>query len=66
VSAPPPISAEEMRRGVDKFVAMAHNNAHLMKFIQIAVDTFERQGTMQLTLHIKSGAAKGGDGSFSF
>lgn len=66
MNAPAPISEKEARIAVDKFVTMAHNNQHLMDFIRIAIDTSERKGTMKLTLHIKAGEAKGGDGNFSF
>jgi len=37
-----------------------------MRFIQIAVDTFDRKGTMKLTMDVKAGEAKGGSGNFSF
>ncbi len=62
----PTTNAREKQEAVDKFVAMAHNNEHLMKFIEIAVDAFARKGTIQLTLHVKCGEAKGGGGNFSF
>lgn len=51
---------------VDKFIQTAHNNIALMKFIEVAVDVFERKGTMKLIMDIKAGEAKGGEGSFKF
>lgn len=62
----PTVEPEDARKAVDKFIATAYNSPALMKFIQIAVDTFDRKGTMQLALHVKAGEAKGGNGSFSF
>ena len=56
----------EEKKVLDKFGAATHNNHALRKFIAIAVDTFDRGGTMQLTLHVKSGEVKGGCGNFSF
>lgn len=61
-----PSSDADQKKIVDSFVAMAYNRPELMRFLNIAVDTFERKGTMKLSLHIKSGEPKGGDGSFSF
>lgn len=63
---PPTKEPSEEKKALDKFNNVAYNNQHLMQFIRIAVDTFERKGTMKLTLHVKDGAAKGGDGNFSF
>jgi hypothetical protein len=51
---------------LDKFLLTVHNNSALKKFISIAVDAFDRKGTMKLSLDIKSGEAKGGSGNFSF
>lgn len=56
----------DQRKAIDKFVATAYNNPALMKFIQVALDTFERGGTMKLLLDIKAGEPKGGEGCFKF
>ena len=61
-----PKEPAEIKKTLDRFAAAAYNNINLMKFISIAVDTFDRGGTMQLTLHVKSGEVKGGCGNFSF
>jgi hypothetical protein len=56
----------DSKQALDTFVSMAYTCPELMKFIRVAVDTFERRGTAKLTLHVKDGAPKGGDGTFSF
>ncbi len=56
----------DQKISVDKFAATAYNNPALMKFIQIAVQSFESAVTTQLVLHVKSGVPKGGDANFSF
>ena len=61
-----PKEPAEIKKTLDRFTAAAYNNINLMKFIQIAVDAVDRKGTMQLTMHIKSGEVKGGCGNFSF
>lgn len=66
MSVPPAISAEETRKAVDRFAGIAYTCPALVKFIQIAVDTFDRKGTMKLTMDIKAGETKGGNGNFSF
>jgi hypothetical protein len=54
------------RKTVDKFVAMAHNNEHLMRFLEVTVNSIEQKSTTKLTLHLKSGEPKGGEANFSF
>lgn len=62
-----PSAAEDARKkAVDKFVQTAYNSEALLKFIQVAVDVFERKGTMRLIMDIKAGEAKGGEGTFKF
>ena len=62
----PSSTNEEQRKAIDRFTLTAYNNPNLMKFIEVAVDTFERKGTMRLMMDIKAGEAKGGEGSFKF
>lgn len=66
MSEAPPLNAAESKQILDKIVSTAYSNPAFMKFLQITVDTFARKATMQLTLHVKAGEAKGGDGRFSF
>lgn len=56
----------EKKITVDKFVAAAYNNPALMRFLQIAAQSFESGTTAQLILHVKNGVAKGGDLHTSF
>ena len=64
--ASPSVTTEAQKKALDSLALLAYNSPILMKFIQVAVDTFERHGTMKLTLHVKDGEPKGGDGTFSF
>jgi hypothetical protein len=56
----------EDKKSLDMFMKTAYTNNALKKFINVAVDAFDRKGTMKLSLDIKSGEPKGGSGNFSF
>jgi hypothetical protein len=66
MSGPSVDNPADARKTVDKFVAMAHNNEHLMRFLKVTVDSIEQKSTTKLTLHLKSGEPKGGEANFSF
>lgn len=58
--------ASEKNESLDKFISMTHNNPTILKFIELAVQTFDAKKTAKLTLHVQNGVAKGGDANFSF
>lgn len=58
--------ASEENKSLDKFISMTHNNPTIMKFIELAVQTFDSKKTAKLILHVQNGVAKGGDATFSF
>lgn len=61
-----PLLPEAAKRALDKFVSTAYTNPNLMKFIEVAVASFDSKKTIVIRLDVKDGEAKGGEGSFKF
>ena len=61
-----PDTPASSKQVLDKINEMAYTCPELMKFLRVAADTFDRKGTAKLTLHVKDGVPRGGDGTFSF